>query len=105
MRARIRRILAQYGQTVTVKTAAGETETKAFLQPVTERSEEERGAATELGWVDLRRWRYLGQTAVEPGDTVIWQGGRFRVCSSRAYAAGETVLYWWAALEREKETV
>lgn len=103
MREEIQKLLTRYGQTAVVRTAEGETKTKAFLQPVTERSEAERGAVTELGWTDLRRWRYLGQTPVEAGDTVIWEDMVFSVRSSRLHCIGQTPLYWWAVLERERE--
>ena len=103
MREKIQEILTRYGQTAVVRTAAGETETQAFLQPVAERSEAERGAVTELGWMDARRWRYLGQTPLEAGDTVAWEGMEFSVRSSRLYCIGQTPLYWWAVLERERE--
>ena len=103
MRTMIQGILEQYGQRVTVETAEGRAEIRAFLQPVTERSEEACGAVTELGGIDSRLWRYLGQTPLESGDLVCWDTYRFRVRSSRPYAIGERVLYWWAALERARE--
>ena len=94
MTGAVQAILARYGQAVTVKTAEGETQTRAFLQPV-----------TELGWMDRRLWRYLGTAALAPGDTVAWGELRFRVRSSRPYCIGERLHHWWASLEREREAV
>lgn len=105
MRKTVQAILARYGQAVTVRTAEGETQTRAFLQPVTERGETLPGAVTELGWMDRRLWRYLGTAALAPGDTVAWGELRFRVRSSRPYCIGECLHHWWASLEREREAV
>lgn len=97
----IREILARYGQTVTVRTAGSETVTRAFLQPLAQRSEER--SVTALGLADRRLWQYLGLTALAPGDSVAWNGEAFRVRSSRPYYIGETLNHWWASLERERE--
>ena len=99
----VRSVLAQYGQNVTVETAEGAVSARAFLQPLTERQEQVAGTMTDLGWNDDRLWLYLGQTAVEPGDRMTWNGVTFQVRSSRPWSVGETQLYWWAALERAKE--
>ena len=99
----IREILEQYGQRVTVETAAGTEEVRAFLQPWPERGEADPETWTSLGAVDGRLWRYLGQAAVETGDRIIWEGHTFRVRSSRPYDIGGTRVYWWAVLERAKE--
>ena len=99
----IEEVLARYGQSVTLGDAAGGETVRAFLQPVTERGETVPDAVTPIGWMDGRLWLYLGRTAVEEGDLLLWNGKRFRVRSSRAYAIGETVAYWWASLEQAKE--
>ena len=96
-------VLARYGQSVTLEGAAGGETVRAFLQPVTERSEEVPDTVTPIGWVDGRLWLYLGRTAVEEGDILLWNGGRFRVRSSRPYYVGETQVYWWASLEQARE--
>ncbi|MCI8910042.1 MAG: hypothetical protein HFG09_05115 [Oscillibacter sp.] len=103
MRDTMRRILARYGQEVTLRTAEGETEARAFLQPVRERGETAPGTVTELGWIDRRLWKYLGAEALSPGDTVAWRGLRFRVRSSRPCCLGEELNHWWAMLEPERE--
>lgn len=103
MRQMIEEVLRRYGQTVTVHLAGGDTAVRAFLQPVTGRQEQVPSEMTGLGAVDGRLWLYLGQTAVEPGDRMTWNGVTFRVRSSRPWSVGETQLYWWAALERAKE--
>ena len=103
MTAWVREILERYGQTVTLETAEGETEARAFLQPVQERQEQLPTAATELGWVDGRLWLYLGKAAVRAGDTVLWNGRRFRVRSGRPHYIGTELSHWRAVLERARE--
>ena len=101
MRDRIGDILDRWGQTVTVCGEEGSREIKAFLQPSPDKNEQVPEGMSSLGWLDGRPWLYLGQDAVEAGDTVSWNGRVFRVRSSRPYSIGETVLYWWASLEQE----
>lgn len=100
----IREILGRHGQLVTIRTENGTAvDVRAFIQPVTERREMNPDEQTGLGTVDGRLWLYLGQKAVESGDRICWNGMEFRVRSGRPYYMGETVLYWWASLERAKE--
>ena len=82
----------------------GGTETvRAFLQPIRER-DESVPETTAAGWLDGRLWLYLGRTAVEAGDTVLWRGRRFRVRSGRPHYIGERLCHWRAVLERARET-
>ena len=99
----IREILNRYGQVVTIRAKDGDVTAYALIQPVTERREQESDVVSELGALDGRLWLYLGQKAVESGDRICWNGMEFRVRSGRPYYMGETVLYWWASLERAKE--
>ena len=100
----IREILNRHGQLVTIRTQDGaDRETRAFIQPVTERGEMDPETRTGLGAVDGRLWLYLGQRAVETKDRIRWNGMEFQVRSGRPYYMGESVLYWWASLERAKE--
>lgn len=99
----IQKIMARHGQSVTIRKEDGDAVTRAFIQPVTERKEQEHGEMTEIGSVDGRLWLYLGRSAVNRTDRVLWNGMEFRVRSSRPYYDGENLLYWWAALERAKE--
>nr|WP_326186012.1 hypothetical protein [uncultured Oscillibacter sp.] len=103
MRDWIRTVLERYGQAVTVRRADGETSARAFLQPVTERTEQAAEAFPGIGWLDGRLWLYLGQTEVGTDDLVLWNGMEFRVRSGRPYRVGDETLYWWASLERAKE--
>lgn len=105
MTAWVREILERYGQAVTLETAEGRQDIRAFLQPVQERQEQLPTAATELGWVDGRLWLYLGQEPVSPGDTVHWNGMALQVRSSRPHYIGGTLSHWWASLERRWEAV
>ena len=99
----VRSVLEQYGQNVTVETAEGAVSARAFLQPLTERQEQVAGTMTDLGWNDDRLWLYLGDTAVDTGDTVTWDGRRFRVRSGRPWYVGRKLNHWWAVLEAAKE--
>lgn len=99
----IQEILTRHGQMVTIRMADGDAATRAFIQPVTERREQMPDEMMELGAIDARLWLYLGRSAVETTDRILWNGMEFRVRSSRPYYVGETMLYWWASLERAKE--
>ena len=99
----IQEILTRHGQMVTIRMADGDAATRAFIQPVTERQELMPDEMTGLGSVDGRRWLYLGRSAVDVTNRILWNGMEFRVRSSRPYYVGETLLYWWASLERAKE--
>ena len=48
-------------------------------------------------------WLYLGQTALEEGESLAWEGRRFRVRSCRPYYIGNALSHYWAALEQERE--
>lgn len=98
-----RLIMDLWGQTVTFRTAEGETEGKAFLQPVTKAGERVPTGMTALGWEDERQWLYLGTEQVRRGDAILWNGQEFRVTSGRAYYIGEELNHWWALLEQAKE--
>ena len=103
MRDCIREILERHGQTVTIQTEKGTSAAQAFLQPVTKRQEQVPEIVCGIGALDGRLWLYLGQTEVRPGDNILWDGRTFRVRSNRSYHIGETLLYWWASLELERE--
>ena len=99
----VRQVLDRYGQTVTLCRGETEAEIRAFLQPVTEKGEQTPDTATALGWLDGRQWLYLGQAALETGDTLTWKEMTFRVRSCRPYYIGEALCHYWAALEKERE--
>jgi len=99
----VKEILNRHGQLVTLCLANGDANTRAFLQPVTERREQVPDEMTALGTIDGRLWLYLGRTAVDVGDRILWNDMAFQVRSSRPYYEGEKLLYWWAAVEPAKE--
>lgn len=103
MKRQIQEILRRFGQTVTLRQAAGEQTCRAFLQPVEKSGEQAVSEMTPLGALDQRLWLYLGDAAVEAEDRILWNGKTFRVRSSRPWCVGAETLYWWAALERAKE--
>lgn len=96
-------IAERYGQTVTLRRAAGERTVRAFIRPAPERQEAVPEEQTAIGWTDRRLWRYIGTEEVQPGDGVVWNGTAYRVRSSRAYALGDAVHHWQAFLEPERE--
>lgn len=91
-------ILYRYGQVVILCRGEERCAVMALIQPVAERSREQR-VPTALGVGRQERFLYLG--AVEQlmnTDTVVeWQGRRFRV--QRTHVAGvEICPYRWALL-------
>ena len=97
-------ILRQYGQELSVERRDGKTEAvRGFLQPVRERDEIVPDPAA-IGWLDGRLWLYLGRAAVKRGDTVLWNGRRFRARSGRPHYIGRKLCHWRAVLERARET-
>lgn len=103
MRRRIGRLLERYGQTAVLRRSGGDTAVRAFLQPLCRQEERFPSAMTPSGALDERVWLYLGVTAVEPGDRLVWNGETYRVRSSRERHLGDTALYWQAFLVRTKE--
>ena len=99
----VEEILRRYGQTVTLVRGEDRVQAKAFLQPLRERDEAVPETA-DIGWLDGRRWLYLGREALETGDRVLWKGEGFRVRSGRAHYVGNTLCHWRAVLERARET-
>ena len=99
----IREILSRYGQKVTIQTTDGQVPAQAFLQPVTEKTEQVPDDFGGLGWMDGRLWLYLGDTAADTGATVTWNGRRFRVRSGRPWYVGRRLNHWWAVLEAAME--
>ena len=78
------RILAQYGQSVTLRRGEEERGCRAFLQPVRERREDwYQELPTPLGTVRRDQWLYLGPPELSLEETnglcVEWNGLRFAV--------------------------
>lgn len=107
MRARLERIMEQYGQAVTlVSRDGGETlETQAFVQPVLKQQEEPPVAVTPLGPVSEQRWLYIGRAGVEvrAGDRLVCGETRLAVQEVQSVYWQNEVLYRRAILRREKE--
>ena len=102
MTRRVDEILRRYGQEAAIERAEGTELVRAFLQPVRER-DESVPETTAVGWLDGRLWLYLGKAAVRAGDTVLWNGRRFRVRSGRPHYIGTELSHWRAVLERARE--
>ena len=84
------RILARYGQSVTLRRGEEERACRAFLQ---------------LGTVRRDQWLYLGPPGLSLEETnglcVEWNGLRFAVRAAQPVCVGEETLYWWALLAVE----
>lgn len=99
MTERLNRILRKYGQAVWVNGTAA----RAFFQPVREREKAAPFAVTELGMADDRRWTYLGEAEVKPGDLVEFQGRAYAVGSCEGLRLGDEVVCWRAVLTARRE--
>ena len=91
-------ILARYGQSVTVfpKSGDGSAETRAFVQPLAERGEDQR-VPSPLGLRREDRFLYLG-----PGEVPLEEGGRVRLGQEdyvvqAAHSIGQG-LFWQGVL-------
>ncbi|QNL43715.1 hypothetical protein H8790_09575 [Oscillibacter hominis] len=102
MTERLSEIVSRYGQEATLIRDGAETPIRAFIQPSADRNRLE-DAADVLGRGDERLYVYLGRTAVEPGDVLVWQGLRLRVRTSSPYYVGRELSHYWAALRMEWE--
>lgn len=99
----MREILRRYGQEVSLVRDGASVNVRAFLQPLPESRESLPGTPSGIGWVDRRLWCYLGLCQLFPGETLLWNGLRFRVRSCRAFFLGEHLCHHWAALIPERE--
>lgn len=94
------RILARYGQSVTLRRGEEEQDCRAFLRPVRERREDwYQELPTPLGTVRRDQWLYLGPPELSLEETnglcVEWNGLRFAVRAAQPVCVGEETLYWW----------
>ena len=102
------RILAQYGQSVTLRRGEEEQDCREFLQPVRERREDWYQANTLVSGKaqkHILQWLYLGPPELPLEETnglcVEWNGLRFAVRAAQPVCVGEETLYWWALLAVE----
>ena len=102
MKTDVEKIVREYGQHVTLRRGREERKICAFLQPAVKQAETVPEEMCSLGALDSRRWVYLGQEEVCPGEQILWGQQCFRVRSSRPYYMSDTLLYWWAVLETAK---
>lgn len=106
MRQTLERIMAQYGQTVTLARRDGTKRTlRAFVQPVTKQREALPIAATPLGAVSEELWVYIGpgDAPLSPGDSVEQGVLSLTAREVKALYWQDEVLYHWALLGRRKE--
>lgn len=96
-------ILAQYGQSVTLRTKTGQRQVKAFFQPVTEKAPGEM--PTPLGLAPVGKWLYLGpaEERLEDVTELGWDGRSFTLLRHRGFPVGEETAYRWALAEEMDE--
>lgn len=101
------RILARYGQDVTVytETTPEGTALRAFFQPLRDKGTAQT-VPSPLGQAKQDRFLYLGppQTALDDACRLEVRGERYRVEAAQPIYVGGTVSHWWAVLtHRAKE--
>lgn len=100
MEQSVNSLMRRYGQRVEVLRAGESTPARAFLQPITDKGEQQY-LPTPLGLRREDRFLYLGQAQVElkAGDSrVRWRGGIYQVQSAHPIYVGRELSHWWAVL-------
>lgn len=107
MRDMLAGILARYGQSAVVEAreTGEQLPVRAFIQPLLQERENAPLSATPLGPVSRERWLYIGgaETPLSPGDRVASHGLELTVQETKRLYCGDTLLYHWALLRRQKE--
>lgn len=102
------RILARYGQDVTVYTrdAAEGIRTRAFFQPQRDKGTQQ-SVPSPLGWVKQGRFVYLGPAEIRLDDTCKVKVGEevFQVRSVQPVYVGDLLTHWWAVFTRRTREV
>ena len=97
----IARLLRRHGQTVSVHTAGGPVEVRAYVRLISNRSRETfQRAWSGIGEVPPGRVLYLGPPEVELslGQKLTSHGQDYWVRRQAAIRLGDQVLYQWALL-------
>ncbi len=101
----IKEAFARFGTPCEIEHGGERIAVRAFLQPVTRETWDEPFSVGELGAVDERIWRYLGEADVPVcmGDRVRCGSECYRVRRAAAVTAGGEVTHHWAVLAKEAE--
>jgi len=104
------KILARYGNPVTILPEGKEPGMKAMalLQPVRDKHRQE--IPSPLGWGKRERWLYLGEPDVplqagENGFVRAEDGREFEIYSARRVDLGKQTCHWWGILVPREEKV
>ncbi len=103
------RVVAQWGQAVTVHDPDGTEKTgKAFIQPVLDRREDwKQEVPTPLGLRRRDRFLYLGEPTLSmvdmEGGWVTWMGQAYTVQAAQPIYTGGTLSHWWGVLTPRDE--
>lgn len=102
------RILARYGQDVTVYTqeAPEGIRTRAFFQPQRDKGTEQ-SVPSPLGWVKQDRFVYLGPAEIRVDDTcrVKVDEEVFQAQAVQPIYVGDRLNHWWAVFTRRTREV
>lgn len=103
MRELWEQVLERYGQRVTLVREGGETDVRAFFQPLEEKKAEE--TPSPLGVAPVGKYLYLGPAGEDLEDVreMAWNGRDFRLLRRREYWVGGEKVYWWAVMEERDE--
>lgn len=97
------RILARYGQDVTVYTqdAPQGTTVRAFFQPQRDKGTEQ-SVPSPLGWVKQDWFLYLGPAEIRMEETCRVKVGEevYQARSVQPVYVGERLTHWWAVFTR-----
>lgn len=101
MKESIHAIMERWGQALVREREGEETALRGILQPSLGKSGQMPEDMSPVGWLDGRRWLYIGEEELRADDIIRWKDQRYRVRVSQSFFVGEELLYWWANLEQE----
>lgn len=104
MKEALARLIRYYGSTVTVTTDAGQSQVRAFIQPVTGKSWQNMQKVVQgLGEIELGQFLYLGPVTPDLAEAteVCCGQERFRIRRTELICLKDEALYCWGLLTKE----